>query len=110
MYRQGDVLIIPIKSGARGKDIREAGRVILAHGEATGHAHEVVSDEPDSLTFEEISDDVDTLRGARLLRVTGTGKAVVRHQEHSPIELPAGTYRVIRQREYFPQAIRNVAD
>ena len=27
------------------KDIREAGRIILAHGEVTGHVHEVVEPE-----------------------------------------------------------------
>lgn len=44
IYRQGDVMLICVKSAARGKDVRENGRIILAHGEVTGHAHEVVSE------------------------------------------------------------------
>jgi hypothetical protein len=40
-YRQGDVLLIETTETARGKDAREKGRIILAHGEMTGHAHEI---------------------------------------------------------------------
>jgi hypothetical protein len=32
------------------------------------------------------------------------------HQEHDPIVIPPGAYRVIRQREYAPEDIRNIAD
>ena len=32
------------------------------------------------------------------------------HEEHAPITLPKGWYRVIRQREYVPGAVRVVAD
>jgi hypothetical protein len=49
-----------------------------------------------------------TLAGA--LYVTLPRGGVVTHQEHSKIELPAGNYRVIRQREYSPEAILNVQD
>ena len=42
MYRQGDVLIVPIKAFRRNWPVgREAGRVVLAHGEVTGHAHAI---------------------------------------------------------------------
>ena len=34
----------------------------------------------------------------------------VKHEEHARVTLPIGTYRVARQREYTPEAIRNVAD
>lgn len=106
MYRQGDVLIAKTNETVRGKDASEKGRIILAHGEVTGHAHEVISDEPVTLT--EIGDGSDSIAGARLLHVAG--RAVVRHQEHAEIPLKRGTYRVIRQREYSPESIRNVAD
>jgi hypothetical protein len=36
--------------------------------------------------------------------------ATVTHEEHGPITLPRGTYRVWRQREYSPEAIRVVRD
>ena len=35
---------------------------------------------------------------------------VLTHQEHAPIALAPGAYRVTRQREYTPEAIRTVAD
>ena len=38
-----------------------------------------------------------------------TGGAVT-HEEHASIQLPKGNYRIVRQREYSPEAIRNVAD
>jgi hypothetical protein len=34
----------------------------------------------------------------------------VGHEEHAPIPLPAGYYRIVRQREYVPGSIRPVAD
>lgn len=109
-YRQGDVLIVPVKTGTpKGKDARENGLVILAHGEVTGHHHEVVSDEARGVSFEEIAHGADALAGAKILRVAGRS-ALLRHEEHAPIEIKRGTYRVIRQREYAPEGIRNVAD
>ena len=43
MFRQGDVLIIPVKSIPKTAEpiAREQGRVVLAHGEVTGHAHAI---------------------------------------------------------------------
>lgn len=106
------------------KDLREHGRVILAHGEVTGHAHEVIDATTTDLAgaaqfFEEPN-------GRRVLLVLQP--CVLRHQEHGPIALdPAkpemyrqgdvllkplgpGAWHVIRQREYDPADIRTVAD
>jgi hypothetical protein len=47
--------------------------------------------------------------GGEIFVMLPKGGQVV-HQEHATIELPAGNYRAIRQREYSPEAIRNVAD
>lgn len=106
VFRQGDVLIVPIETKTRGKDVREKGRTILAHGEATGHAHEVIGSK---VSFEEVLvDGLDVQRGSRILRVGRTAK--LKHQEHTEITIPPGTYQVIRQREYSPESIRNVAD
>ena len=103
MYRQGDVLVIAVAELpeqltpiAAGSDPR---RLVLAEGEATGHAH--------SLAWPSIA--TAGSDGASLYFTAGKGAAVV-HQEHDPITLPAGHYRVVRQREYSPEAIRNVAD
>jgi hypothetical protein len=97
MYRQGDVLLVPVEtipSDAK----RVPAPIILAHGEATGHAHEIKS--RNAKLFEST--------GKRFLRLTKT--AILEHQEHDPVTLPSGDYEVIRQREYHPEEIRNVAD
>ena len=108
MYRQGDVLIVPVDEGDLPAGLAPAprdrgGRLILAHGEATGHAHVATGE---GLTLLCLPDDLSTM----FLHVRGYGR--VSHEEHGPIPLPAGYYRVVRQREYVPGAVRTrfVAD
>lgn len=99
-YRQGDVWIEQIDEiPANAKEIkRENGAVVLAHGEATGHCHAIKSR---SAKFLEAG-------GERFLQLAEP--CALEHQEHAPIELPLGSYKVIRQVEYSPEAVRNVAD
>lgn len=104
MYRQGDVLIVRTTEAVKGTDAREGGRIILAHGEVTGHAHEVL-DPAGSLPAAQFFEAPD---GRRFLLVEQA--CVLTHQEHGPIALAPGAYEVVRQREYSPEAIRNVAD
>ena len=42
-YRQGDVLIVPVRSmpGGMARRERDGGRIVLAYGEVTGHAHAI---------------------------------------------------------------------
>ena len=104
LARQGDVLIERIDAPANAKFTPAAAPVILAHGEATGHAHAIAD-------FQQIHIAGDMNPGvgqAMLLKIKAPVKVL--HQEHAPIDLPKGTYRVMRQREYSPEAIRNVAD
>jgi hypothetical protein len=46
MFRQGDVMIVPVDAIPEGlkRVPLEGGRVVLAHGEVTGHAHAVVGE------------------------------------------------------------------
>lgn len=101
LYRQGDVLIVPVKSIPKGaKPVpRENGRVILAHGEVTGHAHALLE-----RNVNMVEKDM-----RRFLEIAGGGASVV-HEEHGTIKLDAGLYEVIRQREYSPAAFRYVTD
>lgn len=105
LYRQGDVLIARISSMPE-QDLapveREKGRLVLAHGEVTGHAHVVVG-EAELFTPADVSE-----LEERFLRVER--EATVVHEEHGTITLPPGDYRVGRQREYAPEEIRTVAD
>ena len=104
MYRQGDVLVIPVKAmpkGALEPVDREGGYAVLAHGEVTGHAHRIKS--MDAALFR------DPKLMAVFMNVSGDTVALT-HDEHDTIAIPPGCYEVRRQREYTPQAIRNVAD
>jgi len=109
VFRQGDVLVRQVRSRDRaGKDVRERGRVILAHGEVTGHAHEVIAAEPVMAEAEPPAAFFEEPDGRRFLFINRACNLV--HQEHGLIALAPGCYEVVRQREYSPEEIRNVAD
>jgi len=101
-YRQGDVLLVrfrPRRWGALAHVERAGGRIVLAEGEATGHAH--VIDSPLAELYQ------DRLEN-RYLKLDGP--AELRHEEHAPVALEPGVYRVLRQREYAPKSNRRVSD
>jgi hypothetical protein len=96
--RQGDVFIMACaaipKGAIKQKDC------VLAVGEVTTHKHQIK---------EEAFLWVDT-DGTKYVEVFGS-EATVTHEEHGEITLPGpAIYRVTIQREYHPEAIRNVAD
>jgi len=98
-FRQGDVLVErtqSIPANAAKQPAME--RVILAHGEVTGHAHAI---EGTATSW---------LSGGQAVAVRVNRPTKIVHQEHAPVPLRRGMYRVIRQREYAPESIRNVAD
>lgn len=95
-YRQGDVLLIKLAE-AEAKALGLArqvwptnGRAVLAFGEATGHTHSV--DGADAA--------LDERRAERYLAVWAPTELT--HEEHAPIRLDPGFYRVVRQREFVP--------
>src|SRR5579871_841134 len=103
IVRQGDVILIPVTSRPKGLTPveRDAGRVVLAYGEVTGHAHAVIDPDVELFDVAEWED--------RLLSVPSSG-ATLTHDEHAPITLEPGDYRARIQREYHPAEIRRVAD
>lgn len=97
-YRHGDVLVEQV---AEMPDVRrKAQHTILAHGELTGHCHRIA--EKDAAVL------YDTPEGM-FLHVTADVATLV-HDEHNPISLSNGFYRVWRQREYSPEEIRIIRD
>ena len=92
MFRQGDILLIEAGEPGALRSISvtpdRLGRFILAEGEATGHVHAVTAD---SAVLVETGTQ-------RFLLVTGGGVELT-HDEHAAIHIPAGTWRVVRQRE-----------
>lgn len=102
MYRQGDVLIKEIAGiplGDRRK--RKAGEIL--EGEATGHIHRLAEEDLAGAEVLEVGDGL-------FLSVSNEGGVSIVHDEHSTLTIPPGTYEIVRQREYSPEAIRNVAD
>ena len=106
LLRQGDVILIPVNEIPQNtKPVpREAGRVVLAHGEITGHHHSIVDDGAELVTAEHANE----LRV--WLSVTAAEPVALTHQEHDTILVDPGLYEVRRQREYSPEALRNVQD
>lgn len=104
MLRQGDVLIKPVEGAPEGlKQVpRDGGRLVLAYGEVTGHAH-VVEGEAELFTPEDRQD-----LEARFLLVEEESTVV--HDEHDALTLAPGWHEVRQQREYAPEAPRVVAD
>ena len=94
--RQGDVLIelSKVPEGSKKLD-----HLILAHGEVTGHKHQVVEGEADLYESE----------GVLYLSVKSE-TAVIGHEEHKAQTLPQGDYKIMIQKEYEPGGWRNVAD
>jgi len=99
--RQGDVFLEKIDKLPDGEQTKvkpEGNRLILVRGEATGHHHSVSARRAFIVV-------INTEMYLRVLRET-----VLRHQEHGPVPIPPGDYRVTRQREYSPSETRNVTD
>lgn len=94
-YRQGDVLIIPaaIPDGAKLAN-RQRGRIVLAEGEVTGHAHVITAPAADAV-------ELTTEENLRFLRIMAA--VDVTHEEHGTVRLPAGDYRIIVQEEWSDQ-------
>jgi hypothetical protein len=119
LYRQGDVLIVAIdldQVPANAVPVkRENGRAILAHGEVTGHSHAILDKHAELVTTDDDLISVDEANELYLL-VYGTDPVELVHDEHTTIPLPGGTtdqpaaYKIVRQREYTPEAPRQVAD
>ena len=99
MYRQGDVLIARVDSIPQNRNKVADG--ILAHGEVTGHCHRIEDMQAAEL--------LDCGGDGMFLSVGPDGVSIV-HQEHAPIRLDGGNYKVSRQVEYTPAELRNVAD
>ena len=98
--QQGDVLIQTgvIPKGATIK--RHVRGWVLAEGEVTGHAHEVVGD----------GVEVYEKDGVLYLHAPNGGR--IQHEEHAAFDIPAGDYtiRIVREYDHFLEESRSVAD
>lgn len=114
--RQGDVALEPVSKLPDGctEIPNDKGRIVLAYGEVTGHAHAIADHRP-ALRAGEIADAA--IARARLYRApSGDRYLEVRetvhltHEEHTAHALLPGIYKLPVQMEYQPQELRQVAD
>lgn len=108
-FRQGDVLIERVDAlpTAALTEIKVEGRVVLASGEVTGHAHAIY---PEAGVLPATLWDAGAERFLQVMERTA-----IKHEEHGAIPLEPGIYRISKfgagtQREYSPEEIRSVAD
>lgn len=101
IYRQGDVLFVKIPKAGKSTKIRKNGHIL--EGESTGHIHRVADADLDKCELFDCGEQL-------FLNVLADGGISIVHEDHATLELPAGNYEVIRQREYSPEAIHNVMD
>lgn len=102
LYFQGDICIEDVPetpvSGAV-IDIAADGALVLAEGETTGHRHAIFDRGVTFFRNDGLAGGMPTSLFVGHLKVETEG-ARLQHEEHATIELPAGTYRVRRQREF----------
>jgi hypothetical protein len=111
MYAQGDLLIERVDNmEPTGTMITPdaTGALVLAEGELTGHRH-AIFERVTMFRDDALAREIPTGLYVGHVKVEG-GPATVRHQEHAPIALGEGTYRVRRQRELEPKDAVIVAD
>ena len=115
IHAQGDVLLERVAdasvSGAVAKPDAD-GAVVLARGEVTGHRHAFYGSGVVMFRDDALARDIPPELYVGHI-VVSDGPAELRHEEHDTIALPAGTYRVRRQREFNPgpsEQARIVAD
>lgn len=111
LYAQGDLLIERVDDLPPSGNVLQPepdGSFVLAEGELTGHHHSIYGQ---VTMFRDDSLARDIPGGLYIGHISVDGPAArVQHQEHAPISLPKGTYRVRRQRELEPKDARVVAD
>lgn len=132
--RQGDVLLKPVSalpSNCTAVPL-DKGRIVLAYGEVTGHAHAIADhrrmthdaavrvgaregEQHAEAVAAEIADAAITRArlwraptGERFLEVSEP--VTISHEEHTSHTIPPGIYQVPTQVEYTPAELRRVAD
>jgi hypothetical protein len=103
LYAQGDILVERVDDVEITAPVIERvvdGAALVAAGEATGHHHRIAG----SVTLfrdNALARDIPPGLYVGHLRVSGVS-ARLEHEEHAPIPLAQGTYRIRRQRQLEP--------
>lgn len=127
LIRQGDVLIVPVSKLPAGctEVPNDKGRLILAYGEVTGHAH-AIADHRVAQPVVHTPGAADEIAEAAIARAQAKARlwqapngerflevseaVTLRHEEHTQHVIPAGIYKLPQQVEYTPAELRRVED
>ena len=99
-YQQGDVWLETIAKDSTFEKIKDGQGIILAEGEATGHMHRV----------KERAELYRDKNGQFYL--SAHGPVTITHEEHKPITIPGGFYKVgiVQEYDYIGMQSRRVED
>lgn len=99
---QGDITFVPIKS-IKGIKEKHGASITVGYGTATGHHHVLSVKSPKDMEVTKVGD---------VLMLDLKKEAVVTHEEHKPIKLAAGKYRIGHEKEkdWFSLTVRAVVD
>ncbi len=118
MVRQGDVLLRPlhnvrqacvsaVTAGLVARVPAENGRVVLAHGEVTGHHHSFALSDRVAMFRD---DGAGSGSGFTLLEVKPGEPLALEHQEHTALLVQPGVHEVVRQRVFLAGMAARVVD
>jgi len=104
LYAHGDINIEVYEGEVKGEKVNHAGKFVLAEGETSGHKHVITTPSIDDM------DVIKSADGGMFLVLRADG--IVTHEEHAPMAIPKGTYRIDREREvdHFSKTTRKVLD
>jgi hypothetical protein len=102
-WRQGDIYFVKLDEEINSTRATPVKSGIIAKGETTGHAHRVSQS---SIAAGALL----CLVGRSIFLRSPEAGATIVHDEHGPIELPAGSYAVIPQQEFDGLRWRQVLD
>ncbi len=103
--QQGDVLLQQVSGIPQGAvRARQQGKLVVARGEQTGHSHIIDSDKATLWSL--------TKNGATEPYLEVQAPVTIVHDEHKPLPIPPGIYRVGRVKEfdYFEEMERRILD
>ncbi len=111
IFAQGDLLLERVDDVAPSGTVEENAEgapLVLLEGETTGHSH-AIRERVTLFRDDRLARDIPA--GLYIGHVqVGLAYARVTHEEHAPLTLPRGTYRIRRQRELGPRDARVLAD
>jgi len=111
IFAQGDLLlerVADVVPSGLIEENAEGSALVLAEGEETGHRH-AVCERVTMFRDDKLAQDIPA--GLYIGHVqVASAYARVTHDEHAPITLPRGTWRVRRQRELSPRDARVLPD